>query len=62
MATNNFEEALKELQNLSEKIKAPDTNLEESIKCYEKGMEYYNTCNEILKNAKQKIEMFEGEV
>ncbi|MEE0742475.1 MAG: exodeoxyribonuclease VII small subunit [Emergencia sp.] len=62
MSKGKFEEALEALSTLSEKIKSQDTSLEEAIKCYEEGMTYYQTCSEILAQAKQKIETFEGEV
>ena len=62
MEKGKFEEALEKLQEMSELIKAQDTNLEEAITCYTKGMEYYQVCHEILENAKQRIETFEGEV
>ena len=58
----NFEEALGKLSDLSEQIKGQDTSLEDAIACYTKGMEYYQICHEILENAKQTIETFEGEV
>lgn len=61
MEKNNFEESLKKLEEYSEKIKSPDTNLADSIICYEEGMKYYEMCNDILNEAKQKIETFERE-
>lgn len=62
MEKGKFEEALAKLQEMSDEIKSQDTSLEEAIYCYTKGMEYYQICHEILENAKQKIETFEGEV
>lgn len=62
MSKGNFEKALGELQEMSERIKAQDTDLEEAIHCYEEGMKYYKICDEILETAKQKVETFEGEV
>lgn len=62
MREGSFEQALEALQNMSEKIKSQDTTLEEAIACYEEGMKHYRICSEILENAKQKIETFEGEV
>lgn len=59
---NEFETAYKELQKMAEEIKKPDTTIEEAIADYENGMKYYKICDEILNNAKQKIEVFEGEV
>lgn len=61
MNKDNFEQALSELAKRSDLIKSQDTDLAAAIKCYEEGMEYYRICNEILENAKQKIELFEGE-
>ena len=58
---DTFEESLEKLRKAAEKIKSEDTTLEESIKCYEEGMKYYNECNEILKNAEQKIEIMDTE-
>ncbi len=62
MREGKFEQALEALQAMSEKIKSQDTTLEEAIACYEEGMKHYRICEDILKNAKQKIETFEGEV
>lgn len=54
----SFEEALKELEGMAEKIKSADTSLEETIKCYEEGMRCYEKCREILESAEQKIQVF----
>ena len=48
--------------HMADKIKSQDASLEEAIQCYEEGMKYYKICSDILDNAKQKIETFEGEV
>ncbi len=56
--TVSFEEAMEALKSLTEKIKAQDTSLEESLRCYEEGMKYYEICDRILSDAKQKIETF----
>ena len=62
MAKNNeFEKALNELKKYAEKIREKDITLDESIQCYEKGMASYIKCQEILENAKQKIEIFDEE-
>ncbi len=58
---DTFEESLEKLRQAAQKIKSDDTTLEDSIKCYEEGMKYYNECNEILKNAEQKIELMDTE-
>ena len=61
MNQKKFEEALSGLTEMSEKIKAGSTTLEEAVACYEEGMKYYSICSDILENAKQKIEMCERE-
>ena len=62
MQDGKFEKALEELQKMSERIRSQETTLEEAISCYEEGMKQYKICSDILENAKQKIEIFEGEV
>lgn len=57
-----FEQAFNEMNKMAEMMKDQDITLEDAMKCYENGMKYYKICNEILENAKQKIEVFEGEV
>ncbi len=51
----SFEEALEELESISEKIENENTSLEESIKLYERGIELSKICADTLKTAKQKI-------
>ena len=53
---------MEKLKELCEKIKDRDVGIEEALNCYEEGMKYYLSCEEILKNAKQKMEKFKGEV
>lgn len=57
----SFEEALKKLNDYSEKIKDKTLTLDESIECYEEGIKYYELCQKILETTKQKIEFFEEE-
>ncbi len=57
----NFEDSLKKLENMADKIRREDTSLEEAIKCYEEGIECYKKCNEILNKAKQNIEVIKRE-
>ncbi len=54
-----FEESMKNLEEMSEKIKREDITLEEAIKCYEEGIKCYEECNKILSDARQKIEIYE---
>ena len=53
-----FEESMKKLAAMSEKIRDEKTSLDEAIKCYEEGIKCYKACEEILNNAKQKIELY----
>lgn len=51
-----FEESLKQLEALSEKMKGQDVPLEEAIASYKEGLKYYETCRSILDEAVQEIE------
>ena len=50
-----FEEALAGLEKSASDLVKSDVTLEETIKNFEQGIEYYKKCNEILENAQQKI-------
>jgi len=50
-----FEEALAGLEKSAEELIKHDNTLEGAIKNFERGMDYYNKCNEILDDARQKI-------
>lgn len=52
----SFEEALQELESITEKLERGQLTLEESIKAYERGMELKKICTERLKEAEGKIE------
>ncbi len=56
-----FEESLAKLEEAAAVLKRGDANLEESVEVYEKSILYYKRCEEILKNAKQKIELYRPE-
>ena len=56
-----FEEALEKLEQSAEILRNGEAGLEESVEIYNKSIEYYKLCTEILENAKQKIEMFDPE-
>lgn len=57
----SFEEALAKLNDIAIKLKAKDISLEETIKYFEEGNKCYKLCKDILDNAKQKIEVYQGE-
>ncbi|MGN1413612.1 MAG: exodeoxyribonuclease VII small subunit [Anaerovoracaceae bacterium] len=56
--SNSFEDAMKQLEAFSEKIRDGNTSLEEAMECYEEGIRCYEQCDAILKKAEQKIEFF----
>ncbi len=53
---NNFESALKRLEEISDLLENEDTPLEDSIKIFEEGIELKEFCEEKLKSAKLKID------
>ena len=53
---NNFESALKRLEQISDLLENEDTPLEDSIKLFEEGIELKEFCEEKLKSAKLKID------
>ena len=53
---NNFESALKRLEEISDLLENEDTPLEHSIKLFEEGIELKEFCEEKLKSAKLKID------
>jgi exodeoxyribonuclease VII small subunit len=55
-----FEEALAGLEKSASDLVKSDVTLEETMKNFEQGIEYYNKCNEILENAQQKITSYKA--
>ena len=53
---NNFESALKRLEEISDLLENEDTPLEDSIRLFEEGIELKEFCEEKLKSAKLKID------
>ena len=53
-----FEEALEKLELSAENLRSDNVSLDEALKNFEQGIEYYNHCNKILEEAKQKIEIY----
>lgn len=54
----SFEEALEKLELSAEQLRNEQVSLEDALKSFEEGIQYYNKCNDILKDAKQKIELY----
>lgn len=55
MADMNYEESVKRLEEIVEKLESGELSLEESIKLFEEGTKLTASCYDILKNAEQKI-------
>ena len=53
--TANFEENMKQLEAIVQKMEEGELNLEESIEQFEAGMEISKKCSKILEEAEQKI-------
>ena len=57
MAENmNFEQALDRLDQIVKKLESGETSLDQSMKLFEEGIALSGACNQMLKNAKQKVE------
>ena len=52
----NFETALKQLEEIVDKLERGDVPLDESIAIYERGEALRNRCDALLKTAEAKIE------
>lgn len=52
----SFEEALKKLESVVERLESEEVSLEESIGLYEEGMKLSQYCTDTLEQAKQRIE------
>lgn len=58
MEENNkmsFEEAIKQLEQISVELEKGDLNLDASVSKFEEGMKLSKTCSEILENAEKRI-------
>ncbi|MDH3899538.1 MAG: exodeoxyribonuclease VII small subunit [Gammaproteobacteria bacterium] len=51
-----FEQSLKELETLVEKMEQGDLSLEESLQYFERGVQLTRACQQALKAAEQKVE------
>jgi exodeoxyribonuclease VII small subunit len=53
----NFEDALKKLEDIVQKLERGELSLEESLTCYEEGIRLSRLCHVKLEEAERKIEM-----
>lgn len=51
----SFEEAMTELESIVNRLEKGELPLEESLECFEKGIELSKCCNVILDEAERKI-------
>lgn len=56
----DFERSLKELEAVVAKLEEGDLPLEQAVKEWERGMKLRKSCDKILKNAEQKVEILLG--
>ncbi|MCR5506251.1 MAG: exodeoxyribonuclease VII small subunit [bacterium] len=52
----SFEESLAELETIIKKMESGDVKLSQSVEFYERGVALKNHCEEVLREAKLKIE------
>lgn len=57
MAKSLLEKELKELENIVRRLSAEELPLEEALELYTKGVEISKSCDELLADARQKVEM-----
>lgn len=59
--TIDFEQALKGLEDLVERMETGELSLEDSLKAFERGIELTRHCQKALKTAEQKVEILTRE-
>lgn len=52
-----FEESIKELEEIVEKLEKGDCPLDEAVKLFEKGVKLSGDCHKTLSDAEQKIKI-----
>lgn len=55
-----FEEAMAELDNLIQAVENNRLPLEQTLQTYQRGQQLITRCGELLKNAEQRIQQFDG--
>ena len=51
----NFEEMMKDLEQIAKELESGELNLDESVKKFEEGMEISKSCSKILEDAEKRI-------
>lgn len=57
MAEKKFEDSLKRLEEITQKIETGELSLEESLAMFEEGMKLADLCGKKLEEARQKVEI-----
>ena len=52
-----FEELLAELEQLVERLESGELPLDEALECYEKGIQKYKVCRQMLEEAEKKVQI-----
>ncbi len=60
--SSEFEKSMKELEKIVLGLESGQTNLDESLKMFEKGVEIYKKCKTTLVNAEKKIKILTEEL
>lgn len=55
--SKSLEQKLKELEMIVQRLSAEELPLEEALELYTKGIEISKSCDELLSEARQKVEM-----
>lgn len=50
-----FEEAMKQLENIATELEKGDLNLDESVAKFEEGIKLSKQCSQLLENAEKRI-------
>ncbi len=53
--TPSFEDALKDLEDIVERMEQGELSLEESLQSFEQGIQLTRTCQQALQEAEQKV-------
>jgi exodeoxyribonuclease VII small subunit len=57
MTEENFETSLKDLEELVEQLESGELTLEESLRCFETGIQRVTRCQQQLRTAEARVEV-----
>ncbi len=61
MENTTFEQAIKRLGEITEKIENGELTLDESVRLYEEGIKLTGACEKMLEQAELKLKKYNGE-